>query len=117
MAKVLWILGTALWLGGGGGLCAMPELGKWSLHFNSSHEYNGVTKNVNAKTNIHIRIHCHSVNDQMVKIGWLLRETQVSSDFSNIPNLCNECTRFLNFLNFIKSDGIITILKETQADL
>ena len=58
-------------------LSAMPEQGKWTLHFNSSHEYNGVTKNVVSDTKIYIRIHCHSANDQMVKIGWLLRETQV----------------------------------------
>ena len=55
----------------------LPEPGKWVLNFNSSHEYNGVAKNVYGNTKVYIKIRCTSLNPQNVKIGWLLRETQV----------------------------------------
>ena len=60
----------------------LPEPGKWTLKLNSSQEYNGIAKNVYANTKIFIKIRC-SGNGQDVRIGWLLRETQVGRSTFN----------------------------------
>ena len=59
-----------------------PQQGKWTLHLNDSSigQYNGVAKNLYKGTKIFIRVNCHPKGESdEIRIGWILRETQVLS--------------------------------------
>ena len=70
-----------------------PEQGKWTLRLNESQGFNGVAKNLYQGTKIFIRVNCHYPNMKeagehgvqnkvdKIKIGWILRETQVQGVF------------------------------------
>ena len=54
-----------------------PQQGIFKLSLNSTHQYDGVAKNVYKNTKIFITVNCEEDGD--VNIGWMLRETCVSS--------------------------------------
>ena len=54
---------------------AYPEQGRFSLALNKSHNYDGVTKTLYNNTKVYVRVSCSSA--ETVKIGWILRETNV----------------------------------------
>ena len=55
-----------------------PQQGIFKLSLNSTHQYDGVAKNVYKNTKIYITVNCEDDGD--VNIGWMLRETCVSSE-------------------------------------
>ena len=57
-----------------------PQQGIFKLSLNSTHQYDGVAKNVYKNTKIYITVNCEDDGD--VNIGWMLRETCVSSQSS-----------------------------------
>jgi len=59
-----------------------PQQGKFLLHVNSSHPYEGVAKNVFKDTKIIITVNCLSNDHQKVRIGWILRETCCWNEFA-----------------------------------
>ncbi len=57
---------------------AYPEQGKFSLNLNGSHSLDGVAKNLYNSTKLFIKVSCNGAEN--IKIGWVLRETHVSTN-------------------------------------
>ncbi len=61
---------------------AVPQAGRWTLNFNASHEFAGLAKNAFNGSSLSVRIECSYKNkfagSNTVKVGWILRETQVN---------------------------------------
>ena len=79
-----------------------PQQGKWTLKLNDSdlaNSYNGIAKNLYKDTKIYIRVNCHNtggdIQNNKIKIGWILRETQCWNDFAFIEAQQN--TLFENY--------------------
>jgi len=75
----LWIFVTTL-----AGLLSFchgsPQQGIFKLSLNSTHQYDGVAKNVYKNTKIYITVNCEGDGD--VNIGWMLRETCCWNEFA-----------------------------------
>lgn len=54
-----------------------PESGKWTLKFNSTKEFGGINKNLYNGTEIRLKLKCESNSEMNIRVGWVLRETQV----------------------------------------
>ena len=59
---------------------ALGENGKFHLEFNNTSTIHGIVKNVYNNTKITFKLECEStLPNQQIRIGWVLRETQVTS--------------------------------------
>jgi hypothetical protein len=54
---------------------AYPEQGRFTLNLNGSHNFDGVAKNIYNGTRLYVKVSCAGA--QSVRIGWVLRETNV----------------------------------------
>ena len=60
------------------GVCALGENGKFTFKFNETATLHGVVKNVYNHTRVAFKLRCESnVSQEQIKIGWIIRETQV----------------------------------------
>ncbi|TRY80974.1 hypothetical protein TCAL_02964 [Tigriopus californicus] len=94
VAVLAWLVGWCT----PGSQAALPEVGRWTLSFNASHEYNGVAKNVYAGTQILIRVQCAGTDlpAESISIGWILRETQCWNEYAFLESQSDVYSTYYN---------------------